>query len=111
MEWYIWKKESNLIWHGSIDDEPKWLTHFFGGYTLETIVFILNRVPSKSIEKIPHEIWFGKTPCVLFLKMWGYETYVKNLITNMLGLKLDKYYFMGYPKEIRDYFFYNRSEK
>jgi hypothetical protein len=28
----------------------------FWGYALETIVFTLNRVPTKSVEKIPYEI-------------------------------------------------------
>ena len=28
----------------------------FWGYALETIAFILNRVPSKSVEKTPYEI-------------------------------------------------------
>ena len=30
------------------------------GYALETVVYILNRVPSKSIEVTPYEIWTNK---------------------------------------------------
>ena len=33
----------------------------FWGYALETIAFILNRVPSKSVEKTSYEIWTEKT--------------------------------------------------
>nr|CAE03687.2 OSJNBb0026E15.5 [Oryza sativa Japonica Group] len=34
----------------------------FWCYTLETVVFTLNRVPSKSVDKIPYEIWTGNRP-------------------------------------------------
>ncbi|KAK9020324.1 hypothetical protein V6N11_054813 [Hibiscus sabdariffa] len=34
----------------------------FWGYALETITFTLNHVPSKSIQKTPHEMWTGKRP-------------------------------------------------
>ena len=41
----------------------------FWGYALETAAFILNRVPSKTVEKTPYEIWNGKTPSLSFLKI------------------------------------------
>ena len=41
----------------------------FWGYTLETAAFILNRVPSKAVEKTPYEMWTGKTPSLTFLKI------------------------------------------
>ncbi|KAK8640398.1 hypothetical protein V6N13_008152 [Hibiscus sabdariffa] len=34
----------------------------FWGHALETVAFTLNRVPSKSIQKTPHEMWTGKRP-------------------------------------------------
>ena len=34
----------------------------FWGYALETVVYILNRVPSKSVEVTQHEIWTKKSP-------------------------------------------------
>jgi hypothetical protein len=40
----------------------------FWGYALETAAFTLNRVPSKSVEKTPYEIWTGKCPDYLFSK-------------------------------------------
>jgi hypothetical protein len=49
----------------------------FWGYALETAAFTLNRVPSKSVEKTPHEMWTGKSPCLSFLKIWGCEAFVK----------------------------------
>ncbi|KAK8506959.1 hypothetical protein V6N12_009270 [Hibiscus sabdariffa] len=34
----------------------------FWGYALETAAFTLNCVPSKSVQKTPHEMWTGKRP-------------------------------------------------
>ncbi|KAK9028104.1 hypothetical protein V6N11_067918 [Hibiscus sabdariffa] len=34
----------------------------FWGHALETAAFTLNRVPSKSVQKTPYEIWTGKHP-------------------------------------------------
>jgi hypothetical protein len=42
----------------------------FWGYALETVVFTLNRVLSKSIERTPYEIWTRKHPGLSFLKVW-----------------------------------------
>ena len=82
----------------------------FWGYALETAAFTLNRVPSKSVVKTPHEMWTGKSPSLSFLKIWGCEVYVKRLMTNKLTPKSDKCFFVGYPKETLGYYFYNRSE-
>ena len=50
----------------------------FWSYALETAAFLLNRVPSKAVQKTPYEIWNGKTPSLSFLKIWGCEAYVKH---------------------------------
>ena len=43
----------------------------FWGYALETVAFMLNRAPSKSVEMTPYELWFGKKPKLSFLKSLG----------------------------------------
>ncbi len=82
----------------------------FWGYALETAAFTLNRVPSKSVDKTPYEIWTGKRPSLSFLKIWGCEVYVKRLQSDKLTPKSDKCFFVGYPKETKGYYFYNREE-
>ena len=82
----------------------------FWGYALETAAFTLNRVPSKSVEKTPYEIWKGTTPSLSFLKIWGCDAYVKRLLTDKLEPRSDKCSFIGYPKETIGYYFYNRTE-
>jgi hypothetical protein len=73
-------------------------------------VFTLNRVPTKSVERTPYEIWSGKHPGLSFLKVWGCEAYVKRLISNKLTPKSDKYLFVGYLRETKGYYFYNKAE-
>ena len=82
----------------------------FWGYSLETAAFILNRVPSKSVQKTPYEIWTGKCPSMSFMKIWGCEAYVKRQVSGKLAPKSDKCYFVGYPKETKGYYFYNSYE-
>src|SRR3954469_24836424 len=82
----------------------------FWGYCLETLAFTLNRVPSKSVEKTPHEMWTVKKPSLSFLKIWGCEAFVKRLQSDKITAKSDKCIFMGYPRETLGYFLYNREE-
>ncbi|KAK9034021.1 hypothetical protein V6N11_050200 [Hibiscus sabdariffa] len=41
----------------------------YEGHALETTAFTLNRVPSKSVQKTPHEMWTGKHPSMSFVKV------------------------------------------
>jgi hypothetical protein len=81
----------------------------FWGYAIETATFTLNRVSTKSVEKTPYEIWTGKRPGLPFLKFWGSKTYVKRLISNKLTPKSDKYFFMGYSRETKWFYFYDKT--
>ena len=82
----------------------------FWGYALETAAFTLNRAPSKSVETTPYELWFSKKPKLSFLKVWGYDAYVKKFQPDKLEPKLEKCVFVVYPKETVGYTFYHRSE-
>jgi transposase InsO family protein len=66
------------------------LPRSFWGFALETAAFTLNRLPSKSVEKTPYELWFGRVPNVSFLKIWGCEAYVKRLMSDKLSPRSDK---------------------
>ena len=43
----------------------------FWGYALKTAAFTLNRTPSKSVETMPYELWFGKKPKFVVFKVWA----------------------------------------
>ena len=45
-----------------------------------------------------------------FLKIWGCEAYVKRLTPTKLEPRSDKCVFVGYPRETKGYYFYNRQE-
>nr|GFA55827.1 retrotransposon protein, putative, Ty1-copia subclass [Tanacetum cinerariifolium] len=38
--------------------------------SLESVVRILNMVPTKKVDKTPYEIWHGKAPNLSYLKVW-----------------------------------------
>ena len=83
----------------------------FWGYALETACYILNNVPSKSVNKTPYEIWTGCKPRLSHLRVWGCPAYVKCLLTDKLGARSDRCLFVGYPKETKGYYFYHPSEQ
>ncbi|KAK8990902.1 hypothetical protein V6N11_028858 [Hibiscus sabdariffa] len=82
----------------------------FWGYALETAAFTLNRVPSKSLQKTPHEMWNGKRPNMSFIKICGCKAYVKHQMSTKLEPKSEKCTFVGYPKETKGYYFYNENK-
>ncbi|KAK9008737.1 hypothetical protein V6N11_075620 [Hibiscus sabdariffa] len=82
----------------------------FWGYALETIAFTLNRVPSKPVQKTPHEMWTGKSSNMSFMRIWGCKAYVKHQMSTKLEPKSQKCTFVGYPKETKGYYFYNENK-
>ncbi|KAK8571249.1 hypothetical protein V6N13_103378 [Hibiscus sabdariffa] len=82
----------------------------FLGYALETAAFTLNCIPSKSVQKTPHEMWTWKCPNMSFMKIWGCKAYVKHQMSTKLELKSEKCTFVGYPKETKGYYFYNENK-
>ena len=83
----------------------------FWGYALETAVYILNRVPSKTVDLTPFELFYGKKPNLTYFKIWGCPAYVKRTMSDKLETKSDKCLFIGYPKESIGYSFYLPSEQ
>ncbi|KAK9043585.1 hypothetical protein V6N11_071921 [Hibiscus sabdariffa] len=73
----------------------------FWGYALETAAFTLNRVPSKSVQKTPHEMWTGKRPNMSFMRVWGCPAYVKHQMSTKLEPK-SQILLLDIPKKLRD---------
>jgi transposase InsO family protein len=56
----------------------------FWGEAVMTVVHLLNRSPTKSLEgKTPYDSWHGRTPAVKHLRTFGCLAYVKEL--NAIG--------------------------
>ena len=82
----------------------------FWGYALDTAMYILNLVPSKSVPKTPRELQSGRKPCLQHLHIWGCPAHVLNVKTDKLESKSEMCTFVGYPKGTKGWIFYNPRE-
>ena len=75
---------------------------------LKTAVYILNRVPSKSVPKTPFELWNGWKPSLNHVHIWGCQVEVR--VYNPHERKLDPRtvsgFFIGYAEKSKGYRFY-----
>ena len=44
---------------------------------IKTVVYILNRVPSKTVTQTPYELWTVKKLSIMHLHVWGYPAEVR----------------------------------
>jgi hypothetical protein len=67
---------------------------------LKTTIYILNRVPSKSVPKTPYELWTGREPSLNHLCVGGIPAEAKVFIPNIgkLDSKTICCYFIAYPE-------------
>ena len=65
-------------------------------------------MPSKSVPKIPYELWTGKEPSLNYLRVWGCpaEAIVFNPNIGKLDFKTASCCFIGYPDKSKGYHFY-----
>jgi len=92
----------SMISHSSLP-KPLW------GETLKTVVYILNRVSCKAINKTPYELWTGKRPSIKHLHIWSclaearpYRPHERKLDSRKISC-----YFVGYAERSQGYKFYN----
>ena len=83
----------------------------FWKYVRETTVYILNRVPSKSVTSTPYKIRKGRKPNLKHFKIWGCPAYIKNIFGHKLSVRSNKYRFVGYPKKTNGYYYYHPTEQ
>jgi hypothetical protein len=62
------------------------------------------------METTPYELWHGKKPTLLFLRVWGCEAYLKKLQPDKLESKSEKCIFVGYLRETLGYTFYHLAK-
>ncbi|GJR03260.1 retrotransposon protein, putative, ty1-copia subclass [Tanacetum coccineum] len=63
---------------------------------------ILNMVPTKKVDKTPYELWFGKVPNFVYLKVWGCEALVKRDTPGQTLTKIEVSGRAGELEEIQD---------
>ncbi|KAI5316461.1 hypothetical protein L3X38_036168 [Prunus dulcis] len=77
---------------------------FLWGEALKTANYILNRTPTKSLNKIPYEVWNGRKPNIKHLRVWGCKAEVKpyNPVEKKLDPKTLSGILLAILKEQRD---------
>jgi hypothetical protein len=75
---------------------------------LKTDIYILNRVPSKSVSKKPYELWTGNKPLLNYLHVWGcpVEAKIFNPNADKLESKSVSCHFIDYPEKSKGFRFY-----
>ncbi|KAF7826706.1 Retrovirus-related Pol polyprotein from transposon TNT 1-94 [Senna tora] len=74
------------------------LPEFLWGDALRTAAYILNQVPSKSVENTPYELFTVKKPTMKHLRVWGCKAEVRPYNPQLMKLdpKTISRYFIGY---------------
>ncbi|WVZ07573.1 hypothetical protein V8G54_020919 [Vigna mungo] len=77
-------------------------------HSLKTVVYLVNRVPSKAVSKTPYELWTGRKPSLRHLHVWGCPAEVRlyNPHEKKLDARTISGYFIGYPEKSKRYRFY-----
>lgn len=78
----------------------------FWGEAVATVVYVLNRSPTKSLNGVtPYEAWYGKKPNVKHMKIFGCIGHVKKLGPGIQKLsdRSQRMVFIGYEEGTKGY--------
>ena len=83
------------------------------GKAFKTVVYILNRVPSKIVAKTPYKLWTSKKPSIRHLHVWGCPSEARpyKLNEKKLDSKTVSCYFVRYSERSRGFKFYDPSTR
>lgn len=87
------------------------LSIFVGGYALDTVAYLLNRVPFKSVPIIPVELWRGYKLVLSHIRVWGFLARLLKGNVYMLESRTELCFFIGCPKGTRGNLFYDPIER
>jgi hypothetical protein len=86
----------------------------FWAETMGTTCYLVNGSPSSALdEKTPQEVWTGKKPSLIHLKIFDCEAYVHvpKENTSKLDKKVEKCIFIGYKYGLKGYKIWNQETK
>ncbi|KAL6342405.1 hypothetical protein AAG906_009078 [Vitis piasezkii] len=83
------------------------------GEAIKTVIYILNRVPSKTVTKTPYELWTSKKPSIRHLHVWGCPTKARPYKPNekKLDSRTVSCYFVGHSERSRGFKIYDPSTR
>ncbi|KAA0032046.1 gag/pol protein [Cucumis melo var. makuwa] len=73
----------------------------FWGYALETTIYILNNVSSKSVSETPYELWKGRKDSFPHFRIWGCPAHVLVQNPKKLERRSKLCLFVGYLTDIK----------
>ena len=82
----------------------------FWGYVLQTAVYLINIIPSKSILKTPFELWTCHKTSLRHIRIWGCRAHVKKAKVDKLESRTELCLFVRYPKEKKGCYFYSPKD-
>jgi len=86
------------------------LPNSFWGYAVQTAVYILNCVPSKSVSETPLKLWNGRKGSLRHFRIWGCPAHVLENNPKKLEPRSKLCLFVGYPKGTRGGYFYDPKD-
>lgn len=83
----------------------------YWGEAVLTATYLQNRLPSRTIDKTPYDLWWGRKPDLSNLRVFGAEAFVHIPDTkrSKLESKARKLTFVGYSMEHKGYRFLDRD--
>ena len=82
----------------------------FWGHAIQTVCYLLNNVPSKSVPKTPYEFWTNRKPNLNHIRIWGCPAHVLDKEAKKLESRSEVCLFVGYPKGTKGGLFYNPKQ-
>ncbi|RDX82351.1 hypothetical protein CR513_36873, partial [Mucuna pruriens] len=108
----LFLRECGIVPQYTMPGKPS-MNESLWGEALKIAVHILNRVPTKAVNKTPYELWTGKKPSINHFHIWGcpaearpYRPHERKLDSRIVSC-----YFVGYVERSRGYKFYNPTSR
>ncbi|RDX98065.1 hypothetical protein CR513_19065, partial [Mucuna pruriens] len=108
----LFLRECGVVPQYTMPSKPS-MNESLWGEALTTTVYILNRVPTKAVNKTPYELWIGKKPSIKHLHIWGClaEAWPYRQHERKLDSRTVSYYFVGSIERSRGYKFYDPTSR
>ncbi|RDX71620.1 hypothetical protein CR513_49011, partial [Mucuna pruriens] len=108
----LFLRECGIVPQYTMSGKPS-MNESLWGEALKTVVHILNRVPTKAVNKTPYELWTGKRPSINHFHIWGclaearpYRSHERKLDSRTVSC-----YFVGHAERSRGYKFYDPTSR
>ena len=106
------RKNRTIVEMSKSITHEKNMPYTFWGEAMNTAVYLLNRCPTKALDKkTPFEVFSGMKPSVKYVRVFGsvYYTHIPQQLRHKLEKSSNKGVFVGYGTNEKRYRVYNLS--